>query len=76
MFPQVKRVLMTLGFVFVLEAIGAVHACILFFGFVYPGRKSNDQPPAGGLWGPCGGLPQFFYGVELFGLLGATRTDV
>lgn len=26
MFPQVKRILMTFGFVFVLEAIGAVHA--------------------------------------------------
>ena len=26
MFPQMKRILMTLGFVFVLEAIGAVHA--------------------------------------------------
>ena len=36
-FPKMKRILMTLGFIFVLEPIGAVHARVLLLGFVCPG---------------------------------------
>lgn len=42
MFSEMKRILMTLGFVLILEPIRAEHARVLLFGFVYPGSKSND----------------------------------
>ena len=74
-FPEVKRILVTLGLILILEPIGAEVARVLLFRFVNPEGQSNDQRPRVNFRGLCDGLPQFFQCVELFRLLGTTSTD-